>query len=248
MIFIAERRGKPKGSKNKPKEDISMPDELSKEEQRVFDISSVFAQKGFFNFDVGGIDNERVIESEDQELISLYNELVSIVTNNPKAMTSKVLFKIYDTFSNRETLNRAVDFMSFAISKGYEGNTVDDLNVPNSEVEKLQKDFESLPPKPEPTVSKSSSDERDSITGRKKYTKRTPEQNKQDVVMGLTKYLKDVLKLSDDEIKSRVDSLLGPTQTSNDDEETSSSNDNGYWGDSTTTLNEQILKDFKRFL
>ena len=246
MIFISEKRGRPVGSKNKSKGDISMPNELTKEEQRIFDILSTFAQKGLVDFTTGSVDNEEIMKSEDQELISLYTELVSTVKN--RKLHSKVIFKLYNTFSDMGTLSRSAEFGQYLRDQGYDFSTIDDADIPKDQVKKLFKDFQSLPPKPEPTVSKPSSDERDPITGRKKYTKRTPEQKKQDLVMGLTKYLKNVLKLGDDEIKSRVDSLLSPTQTSNDDEETSSSNDKGYFGDPTTTLNEQILKDFKRFL
>ena len=237
MIFIAEKMGRPKGSKNKWVTNKVRPlfGELTKEEQRIFDILSTFAQKGFFDFTTISVDNEGVMKSEDQELISLYTELASTIKNRENTTPDRVIFKLYRTFSDMDILDKSQEFTRYLRNQGYDLSTINDIDIPKDQVKKLYKDFESLPPKPEPTVSKPSSDERDPITGRKKYTKRTPDQKKQDVVMTLTRYLKNVLKLGDDEIKSRVDLLLSPTQTSNDDEDTS-------------TLNEQILKDFKRFL
>lgn len=237
MIFIAEKMGRPKGSKNKwvTNKDRPLFGELTKEEQRIFDILSTFAQKGFFDFTTISVDNEGVMKSEDQELISLYTELASTIKNRENTTPDRVIFKLYRTFSDMDILDKSQEFTRYLRNQGYDLSTINDIDIPKDQVKKLYKDFESLPPKPEPTVSKPSSDERDPITGRKKYTKRTPDQKKQDVVMTLTRYLKNVLKLGDDEIKSRVDLLLSPTQTSNDDEDTS-------------TLNEQILKDFKRFL
>lgn len=251
MIFISEKRGRPVGSKNKSKGNISMPNELTKEEQRIFDILSTFAQKGLVDFSTGSVDNEEIMKSEDQELISLYTELVSTIKNREKGgLPSKVIFKLYNTFSDTDILYKSQEFGKYLLDQGYDVSTVDDADIPKDQMKKLYKDFQSLPPKPEPTVSKPSSDDKRYPWDRKKYTKKTPEQKKQDMVVSLTKYLKDVLKLDDNEIKSRINTLLGSagTETPNDTEGSQSSDDKGYFGDPTTTLNEQILRDFKRFL
>lgn len=241
MIFLTEKRGRPAGQKNRRWEDISPIVEFTKEEQRLLDISSIFAQKGFFDFSQGAVDNEAIMDTKDQELISLYNELVSIY-KEMGGIPQKVLVKLYDTFSNREELLKAVQFLAYVQTKGYSGNTVDDFDIPKDEVSKLRKDFES---QPMPT---SSSDERDQW-GRKKYTHKTPEQKKQDVINLTTKYLKDQLKLDDNEIKSRIDLLFGPVggkeEPNNTDEPKSLDN---YWSGTSTTLQEQILRDFKRFI
>ena len=222
MIFISEKRGRPVGSKNKSKGDISMPNELSKEEQRIFDILSTFAQKGLVDFNTGSVDNEEIMKSEDQELISLYTELVSTVKNRKfGGLPSKVIFKFYNTFSNVDVLYKTQEWGQYLRDQGYDFSTVDDADIPKDQMKKLYKDFESRKPTPEPTPEPK------------------PEKSSEEIRAALirtlhnfsllSKYLKDDLNLDDNEIKSRIIALLRPSTD-------------------TPTLNEQILKDFKRFL
>jgi len=218
MIFISEKRGRPVGSKNKPKGNISMPNELTKEEQRIFDILSTFAQKGLVDFNTGSVDNEEIMKSEDQELISLYTELVSTVKNREKGgLPAKVIFKLYNTFSDTDILYKSQEFGQYLRDQGYNVDTVDDVDIPKDQVKKLYKDFESQQPTPQPKPEKSAEEIRAALI-------RTLHN-----FSLLSKYLKDDLNLDDDEIKSRIIALLRPSTD-------------------TPTLNEQILKDFKRFL
>ena len=211
---------------------ISLED-LSKEEQRMYEISSIFVEKGFFDFSIGGIDNEAIINTESNALISLYDELVSIVKKRG-GFSTEVLTKLYRTFSDEGEMDKAVQFMRYANNQGYKGSTVDDLDIPNDTTSKLKKDFESEPnpsgtPSDGPTLAQQSQVPI-------KVRKRTPGQKKQDLMHLTTTYLKDVLKLDDDEIFRRVDILFGSVET-----------EKGRLNE-TEELNEQILRDFKRFL
>ena len=229
MIFISEKRGRPVGSKNKKpmvrkrpmkrvgsKEDTPISDELSKEEQKMFNLLSTFAQKGYVDFTTASLDNEEIMKSGDQELISLYGELVSAHNDKSNYDQIKVFRKLYDTFSDGDTLSNAVDFNQYLRDQGYEFSTVDDADIPKDQVRKLQKDFESQRPKPEPENS----------TVQKRVYLTSSLHN----FTALIKYLKDDLNLDDNEIKSRINTLLNSA------------------GTDTPTLNEQILRDFKRFL
>lgn len=249
MIFITEKRGRPVGSKNKSKGTTRLSSDLTNEEQRMLDILSIFAQKGFIDFAIGFVDNEGIMDSKDQNLISLYKELVSTIKNQKdQHLPDNVIIKLYNTFSDMNVLYKSQKFGKYLRGQGYSPDTLDDLDIPKDQIRKLKKDFDSLP-EPDLPTSKPSSDGRHPITGRKSYTKKDPEQKKQEVVNGLTNYLKSALNLDDNEIKSRIDLLLSPkgTQTSKDTEGSEKPNDGDYWTTSTT-LNEQILRDFKRFL
>lgn len=210
---------------------ISLED-LSKEEQRMYEISSIFVEKGFFDFSIGGIDNEAIINTESNALISLYDELVSIVKKKG-GFSTEVLTKLYRTFSDEGEMEKAVQFMRYANKQGHTGSTVDDLDIPNDTTSKLKKDFESEPnpsgtPSDGPTLTQQSRD--------LKVRKRTPGQKKQELMHSATTYLKDVLKLDDDEIFRRVGILFDSVST-----------EKGRLNE-TEELNEQILRDFKRFL
>jgi hypothetical protein len=239
------------GSKNKTKEvplwyknisNYASPNEL-KQQQRAYDILSVFVQNGLFDFNLAALDNEGIVNTKDQKLISLYNELITMIKDNRNLLYPSVLTKLYETFSNKEVLEKSLHFSNYLINQGYNFSTVDDLDVSKDEVTKLKKDFDSLPQSEPPTLD-TSSDRRNPFSGRKYYTKKTPEQKKQDIIDTTTKYLKDLLKLDDNEIKSRIELLFSPVGT----EKPNSSNDTNYWRSTSTTLNEQILREFKRFI
>jgi|SaaInlV_125m_DNA_1040241.scaffolds.fasta_scaffold00581_2 hypothetical protein len=252
MILISEAMGRPKGSKNKG----TIMNQSKDLEKRIFDILSIFAQKGFFDFTVAAVDDKAVMDTKDSKLISLYNELVpklrqyssqkvTSTTGGETGNIHKVLTKLYGTFSTAEELNKAMGFLLYVqrrkLSNDNDIPMSDDLD--RDQVRKLYKDYENRSTNPVSLNNPNSPIQSRHKDGDPHPTLKTKSQQKNNLMSVIPDYLKNHLKLDDNEIASRLDALFSEKR---ENTELRPSDDEEF--ESWEKLQEHIVRDFKRFL